>query len=74
MEYNYESIRLIDIAPELLHLGQISMIDKTIRIDLQLVPKEKVLTVSLNGLGAAANLPANADYSITDVCTYFRML
>ena len=50
------------------------MIDKTIRIDLQLTPKEKVLTVGLNGLGAAANLPATADYSITDVCTYFRML
>ena len=33
-EYNYESVRLVDIAPELIHLGQLSMIDKTVRIDL----------------------------------------
>lgn len=34
VEYNYESVRLVDIVPELLHLGQLSMIDKTVRIDL----------------------------------------
>ena len=51
------------------------MIDKTIRIDLQLVPKEKVLTLSLNGLGLIdASLPDDADYKIMDVCSYFRML
>jgi len=33
-KYSYETVKLVDIAPELLHLGQVSMIDKTIRIDL----------------------------------------
>ena len=51
------------------------MIDKTIRIDIQLTPKEKALTVSFNGLGGVdASLPADANYNLTDVCTYFRML
>ena len=51
------------------------MIDKTIRIDLQLTPKEKVLTTSKNGLASLAGiLPVNASYTIVDVCTYFRML
>tara|TARA_R110000868_G_scaffold271787_3_gene531125 strand:+ start:618 stop:824 length:207 start_codon:yes stop_codon:yes gene_type:complete len=68
-------VRLIDIAPELLHFGELSMIDKTIRIDIQLTPKEKALTVSFNGLGGVdASLPADANYNLTDVCTYFRML
>ena len=72
-EFNYESVRLVDIAPELLHLGQLSMIDKTVRIDLQLTPKEKVLTVSNNGVAADCSIGA-ASYTITDVCCYSRML
>lgn len=39
------------------------MIDKTVRIDIQLTPKEKVLTVSNNGKAANCALGA-ATYSI----------
>ena len=49
------------------------MIDKTVRIDIQLTPKEKVLTVSNNGASANCALGA-ATYTIEDVCCYSRML
>ena len=51
-----------------------SMIDKTVRIDLQLTPVNKVLTVSKNGASAAANLDAAATYTVKDTCVYSRML
>jgi len=67
-------LKLVEIVPELSHLGQMSMIDKTVRIDLQLTPVEKVLTVSANGVSAAARLPADATYTVKDTCVYSRML
>jgi hypothetical protein len=51
-----------------------SMIDKTVRIDLRLVPANKVLTSSAGLLSTSSGIPVNATYSVKDVCTYSRML
>lgn len=50
------------------------MVDKTVRIVLQLTPTLKVLTVSKNGISAAARLPVDSSYTVKDTCVYSRML
>ena len=71
--YNYETVKLSDIVPELLQLGRLSMIDKKIRIDLQLVQSNLVLTTPRNSNGGTSASIGASTYSITDVCVYSRM-
>ena len=33
-QFNFESVKVCDIAPELKSLGTVSMMDKTVRIEL----------------------------------------
>tara|TARA_R110000782_G_scaffold33204_2_gene80347 strand:+ start:7797 stop:7949 length:153 start_codon:yes stop_codon:yes gene_type:complete len=49
------------------------MIDKKIRIDLQLVQSNLVLTTSRNANAGTSAAITGADYSITDACVYSRM-
>lgn len=65
---------MTDIVPELKDLGRMSMIDKTVRIDLRLTPSNKVLTSSAGLVSADSSIAADARYTVKDVCTYSRML
>tara|TARA_R110000782_G_scaffold42836_2_gene97055 strand:- start:592 stop:744 length:153 start_codon:yes stop_codon:yes gene_type:complete len=49
------------------------MIDKKIRIDLQLVQSNLVLTTPRNSNGGTSASIGASTYSITDVCVYSRM-
>ena len=49
------------------------MINKKIRIDLQLVQAGLVLTSPRNGNGGSSASIGTSTYSITDACVYSRM-